>query len=80
MNDPVHSGGGVKTLVNAMSYDLVSVCTEVQSTVGMVDEVVLEIDVLVDVVVVETLALDDEGAMDDEAALVPDVDVKSGLW
>lgn len=80
MNDPVHPGGGVKTLVSAMSYDLLSLCTKVQGTAGIVDEVVLEIDMLVHVVVVETLALDDEGAVDDGAALVPDVDVESGLW
>lgn len=77
MNDPVHSGGGVKMLVSAMSYDMGSVCTEVQGTAWIVDEVVLEVDVLA--VVADTLAVDDERAVGDEEALVPDVDVESVL-
>lgn len=32
MNDPLHSGGGVKTVVSAISYDMGFVCTESEET------------------------------------------------
>ena len=43
MNDPVHSGGGVKTVVRAMLYDLGFVWTDVQVKREVVEEVELEV-------------------------------------
>jgi hypothetical protein len=51
----VHSGGGVNTVVTAMSYDFGSVCTEVQVIAGLIDGVTLGAVALVEVVV-EVLA------------------------
>jgi hypothetical protein len=54
VSDPVHSGGGVNTVVNAVSYNFGSVCTDVQATARVVDGVTLR-DVVSEVVV-EVLA------------------------
>jgi hypothetical protein len=54
VSDPVHSGGGVNTVVNAVSYNFGSICKNVQATARVVDGVTLG-DVVSEVVV-EVLA------------------------
>jgi hypothetical protein len=65
VRDPVHSGGGVNVVVNAMSYAFGSVCTDVQATAGVVGGVTL--GAVAWVVVVEVLAeFDVECVVSDE--------------
>lgn len=63
MNDPVHSGGGVNVVVSAMSYEAVSVCTEVQAIARVIDGVMLDAGALAAedwslVVMVDAFAVD----------------------
>lgn len=61
MNEPVHSGGGVNTVVSAMLYDLGSVCTDVQADAELVAEAELEVgDPGAGVVVFFDVELEDE--------------------
>ena len=80
----MHSGGGVKTVVSAMLYDMGFVSTDVQSDVRA-DETWLDVEAVVTVVegvneVVEGLAGEKVAVFVLDADLVLDAELVSGAW